>query len=97
MVLNKKGESLPEYPSLEQHIINQALNNETLIVTKELYLVTDEERRFQLVSQSGLLKILDLAKTAPAESKLDEVSLLLAIKGNDANTLFFKEPDDSKK
>ena len=49
------------------------------------------------MSQSGLLKILDLAKTAPAESKLDEVSLLLAIKGNDANTLFFKEPDDSKK
>lgn len=40
----------------------------------------DEERRFQLVSQSGLLKILDLAKTAPAESKLDEISLLLAIK-----------------
>ena len=101
MVLHKKGESLPEYPSLEQHIINQALNNETLIVTKawakESKLVTDEERRFQLVSQSGLLKILDLAKTAPAESKLDEVSLLLAIKGNDANTLFFKEPDDSKK
>ena len=34
------------------------------------------------MSQSGLLKILDLAKTAPAESKLDEISLLLAIKGN---------------
>ena len=33
------------------------------------------------MSQSGLLKILDLAKTAPAESKLDEISLLLAIKG----------------
>ena len=35
MVLHKKGESLPEYPSLEQHIINQALNNETLILIKE--------------------------------------------------------------
>ena len=35
-----------------------------------------------LVTQSGLLKILDLAKTAPAESRLDEISLLLAIKGN---------------
>ena len=48
------------------------------------------------MSQSGLLKILDLAKTAPAESKLDEVSLLLAIKGNVANTLLFKDSDDLK-
>ena len=46
------------------------------------------------MSQSGLLKILDLAKTAPSESKLDEISLLLAIKGNFNSTLF-KEPDDS--
>ena len=43
---------------------------------------SDEERRLMLVTQSGLLKILDLAKTAPAESRLDEISLLLAIKGN---------------
>ena len=48
------------------------------------------------MSQSGLLKILDLAKTAPAESKLDEISLLLAIKGNFNCTLLLKEQDDSK-
>ena len=42
------------------------------------------------MSQSGLLKILDLAKTAPAESKLDEISLLLAIKGNSKMKLHFK-------
>ena len=51
---------------------------------------TDEDRRFQLVSQSGLLKILDLAKTAPAESKLDEISLLLAIKGNYYGVILFE-------
>ena len=34
-----------------------------------------------LIVQSGLLRILDLVKTAPQQSKLDEISLLLAIKG----------------
>jgi len=33
-----------------------------------------------LIVQSGLLRILDLVKTAPLQSKLDEISLLLAIK-----------------
>ena len=31
--------------------------------------------------ESGLLTVLDLAKTAPQQSKLDQVTLLLAIKG----------------
>ena len=31
--------------------------------------------------ESGLLTVLDLAKTAPQQSKLDQISLLLAIKG----------------
>ena len=44
------------------------------------------------MSQSGLLKILDLAKTAPAESKLDEISLLLAIKGKSRDH-FISTPD----
>ena len=69
------GESRPEYH-----------NTRIKIRLKQHKLFTDEERRFQLVSQSGLLKILDLAKTAPAESKLDEISLLLAIKGNSKMT-----------
>ena len=38
------------------------------------------ERRYFTIMQSGLLRVLDLAKTAPQEAKLDEVSLLLAIK-----------------
>lgn len=33
-----------------------------------------------MVVESGLLTVLDLAKTAPQQSKLDEISLLLAIK-----------------
>lgn len=32
------------------------------------------------VTQSALVRILDLAKTAPDDQKIDEVSLLLAIK-----------------
>ena len=39
--------------------------------------------------QSGLLRILDLAKTAPDQSKLDEISLVLAIKGR--NLLIAKD------
>jgi len=40
----------------------------------------DVETRYSTIIQSGLLRVLDLAKTAPQEAKLDEVSLLLAIK-----------------
>jgi len=40
----------------------------------------EEEKKYLTVMQSGLLRILDLAKTAPQECKLDEISLLLAIK-----------------
>jgi len=38
------------------------------------------ESRYFTIMQSGLLRVLDLAKTAPQEAKLDEVSLLLAVK-----------------
>ena len=41
-----------------------------------------EEKRYLGVIQSGLVRILDLAKTAPEQSGLDEISLLLAIKGD---------------
>ena len=41
----------------------------------------EEEHNYLLVVESGLLSVLDLAKTAPQQSKLDEISLLLAIKG----------------
>lgn len=34
-----------------------------------------------MVVESGLLTVLDLAKTAPQQSKLDQITLLLAIKG----------------
>ena len=78
------GESRPEYHNTSMKKINNVRPKQ------HNKLVTDEERRFQLVSQSGLLKILDLAKTAPAESKLDEISLLLAIKGDSKKTLHFK-------
>jgi len=40
----------------------------------------DVEAKYFTIMQSGLLRVLDLAKTAPQEAKLDEVSLLLAIK-----------------
>ena len=47
-----------------------------------MLLIAVEEKRYLSVIQSGLVRILDLAKTAPDQSKLDEVSLLLAIKGS---------------
>merc|ERR1712156_631673 len=40
----------------------------------------EAESRYHAVSHSGLLRVLDLAKTAPQEAVTDEVSLLLAIK-----------------
>ena len=40
-----------------------------------------EEAQYLSVVESGLLTVLDLAKTAPQQSKLDQISLLLAIKG----------------
>ena len=51
----------------------------SFFVSKKIFL--DEEKKYLTVMQSGLLRILDLAKTAPQECKLDEISLLLAIKG----------------
>ena len=47
-----------------------------------MLLIAVEEKRYLSVIQSGLVRILDLAKTAPDQSKLDEISLLLAIKGS---------------
>ena len=41
-----------------------------------------------MVIQSGLVRILDLAKAAADQSKLDETSLLLAIKGRNHNPPF---------
>jgi len=38
------------------------------------------EKKYESVMQSALVRILDLAKTAPDDQKVDEVSLLLAIK-----------------
>ena len=40
-----------------------------------------EEAQYLSVVESGLLTVLDLAKTAPQQSRLDPISLLLAIKG----------------
>ena len=52
-----------------------------LIVVSEVFNISEEEKNYLLVVESGLLTVLDLAKTAPQQSKLDEISLLLAIKG----------------
>jgi hypothetical protein len=38
------------------------------------------EEQYSLIIQSGLARILDLVKTAPDTSKLDQISLLEAIK-----------------
>merc|ERR1719219_433133 len=40
----------------------------------------EEEAKYLLVVESGLLTVLDFAKTAPQQSKLDQISLLLVIK-----------------
>ena len=47
-----------------------------------------EEAQYLSVVESGLLTVLDLAKTAPQQSKLDQISLLLAIKGQTLRLAF---------
>lgn len=44
-----------------------------------------------MVVESGLLAVLDLAKTAPQQSKLDQISLLLAIKGTVLSPVNFSD------
>ena len=40
----------------------------------------EAEARYHAICHSGLLRVLDMAKTAPQEAVIDEVSLLLAVK-----------------
>jgi len=51
-----------------------------LIVAARFPSLPEAEAQYHAVSHSGLLRVLDLAKTAPQEAVTDEVSLLLAIK-----------------
>ena len=50
-----------------------------------------EEAQYLMVVESGLLAVLDLAKTAPQQSKLDQISLLLAIKGTVLSPVNFSD------
>lgn len=70
----------PTEPVSESASVGACLATLTNLVSVRQASHPEEEGQLHLVVQSGLLRILDLAKTAPTESQLDEISLLLAIK-----------------